>query len=367
MNKVKNETTVAFHPGYYVKEYLSETGMNQHELAKRLNTTEKTVSELVNGKIDLNNNLINGLSLVLGTSKSLWENLDKAYQRDKLKIREQNMLKKERAIESEIDYSYWEKMNLVKSTRITNERINELRKYLKVSSLKVLENKNFLVQYKTAVKNVTDKNIINSNAWIQTALNIGVSREVDSINLTYLKKSLRDIRDMTTEEPKLFMPKLRCIFKKSGIVFVILPNLKNCGVNGAVKWLGKDKVLLALNDRRKYADVFWFALFHEIKHVFQKKTAHMIVSIDNMTDVASNLKLSKLEDEADDFAKNELINKNDYHQFVNNHDFSDSAIQNFATRIGIHPGIVVGRLQRERLIPYHYLNQLKVKYEVRSS
>ena len=48
------------------------------------------------------------------------------------------------------------------------------------------------------------------------------------------------------------------------VALVLLPNLKNCGVNGAVKWLGKDKVVLVLNDRRKYADTFWFALFHEI-------------------------------------------------------------------------------------------------------
>lgn len=86
MNKMKNETIVAFHPGYYVEGFLSETGMNQHELAKRLNTTDETVNKLVNGNIDLNDHLINGLSLVLGTSKVLWENLDKTYRQNKQRI-----------------------------------------------------------------------------------------------------------------------------------------------------------------------------------------------------------------------------------------------------------------------------------------
>ncbi|RRG03118.1 MAG: helix-turn-helix domain-containing protein [Lactobacillus sp.] len=64
--------------------------MSQHELAKRLNTTKKTISELVNGKIDLNDNLINGLSLVSETSKLLWRNLNNRYQQDKQKIDEQS-------------------------------------------------------------------------------------------------------------------------------------------------------------------------------------------------------------------------------------------------------------------------------------
>lgn len=90
MNKVNYENMAVFHPGYYVKDFLSETGMSQHELAKRSNTTKKTISELVNGKIDLNDNLINGLSLVSGTSKLLWRNLNNRYQQDKKKIDEQS-------------------------------------------------------------------------------------------------------------------------------------------------------------------------------------------------------------------------------------------------------------------------------------
>ncbi|WP_415563136.1 helix-turn-helix transcriptional regulator [Lentilactobacillus hilgardii] len=86
MNKMKNETIVAFHPGYYVEGFLSETGMNQRELAKRLNTTDEAVNKLINGKINLNNHLISGLSLVLGTSKELWENLDKTYRQNKQRI-----------------------------------------------------------------------------------------------------------------------------------------------------------------------------------------------------------------------------------------------------------------------------------------
>lgn len=50
---------------------------------------------------------------------------------------------------------------------------------------------------------------------------------------------------------------------------VVLPYLKNSGINGAVKKIGS-RLLLMVNDRRGYADTLWFTLFHEIGHVINK-------------------------------------------------------------------------------------------------
>ncbi|HXF63241.1 MAG TPA: hypothetical protein VNK95_16560 [Caldilineaceae bacterium] len=38
---------------------------------------------------------------------------------------------------------------------------------------------------------------------------------------------------------------------------------------------------------------------------------------------------------------------------------SKAAVQSFAARIGIHPGIVVGRLQHDGIIPQSWMNELK--------
>ena len=122
--------------------------------------------------------------------------------------------------------------------------------------------------------------------------------------------------------------------------------------------------MLAINDRRKYSDVFWFALFHEIKHVFQRKIGHTIVSADDDIGITSALDLNKLEEEADSFARDFLISPRDYNSFVNNSDYSYSAVVNFSKQIGIQPGILVGRLQRDKLIGYNQLNGLKIKYKI---
>ena len=53
MNKVEHDNIIAFHPGYVIKDILEGEGMSQDELSKRLGTSAKTVSKLINGKIDL--------------------------------------------------------------------------------------------------------------------------------------------------------------------------------------------------------------------------------------------------------------------------------------------------------------------------
>ncbi|GBG94011.1 toxin/antitoxin system, Antitoxin component [Ligilactobacillus salitolerans] len=364
MNKTSYDNLAAFHPGYYIKEYLADQGMNQKELADRLNTNEKTVSQLVNGKINLNAELEIGLSLALGTSQQLWHDLNQRYLKVKAEIEFQTRLDDEKDIQQQLDYKFWEKLGLVEETHQSQAKVQELRKFFKISSLDVLKSRDFLVQYRTAVAEVKDVNVINSNAWVQTALNLGNSIETEPINLAYLQDNLPVIRQMTLKTPQEFLPELRDIFQRAGVAFVILPNLKNCGVNGAVKWLGKSKVLLAMNDRRKYSDIFWFTLFHEIRHVLQKKKGHIIINGAQNSGITSSLNMAELEKDANQFAQNILIKPADYAKFVAEGDFSQATVENFAQKISIQPGIVVGRLQNDGYLNYKQMNNLKEKYTV---
>ena len=72
-----------------------------------------------------------------------------------------------------------------------------------------------------------------------------------------------------------------------------MPHLKNSGVNGAVKWVSEDRVVLAMNNRGLDADKFWFSLFHEIKHVLQQKIKTVFISstVEEMMDINNNLEL----------------------------------------------------------------------------
>ena len=72
----------------------------------------------------------------------------------------------------------------------------------------------------------------------------------------------------------------------------------------------------------------------------------------------------KLEIEADKFSKNYLIPPVDYRRLAPSKYTSDDEIVEFANSIGIHPGIVAGRLQHEGIIAQNRCSKLKEKYVI---
>ena len=112
------------------------------------------------------------------------------------------------------------------------------------------------------MNSVKEKNVINSRAWVQTAINISNNVQTKPYNSQKLKTALPEIKKMTTQKPEKCITRLEKIFAESGVAFVLLPNLKNSGVNGAVKWVKDDRVVLAMNEKSLNSDSFWFLLFH---------------------------------------------------------------------------------------------------------
>ena len=78
-NYIEYEDVIAFHPGYYIKELVEESGLTQEDFAKRLDTTPKNLSLLVRGEQSLSIDVALKLSRMLGTSVIYWLNLQNAY------------------------------------------------------------------------------------------------------------------------------------------------------------------------------------------------------------------------------------------------------------------------------------------------
>lgn len=100
----------------------------------------------------------------------------------------------------------------------------------------------------------------------------------------------------------------------------------------------------------------WFSLLHELGHVRQRKMTKTLV------DFEANDSIEDFDKEADQFAKDLLIPPNDFALFSATNSFSEKSIRDFANALYVHPGIVVGRLQKEELIPYSHLNHMKQKF-----
>ena len=353
---------VAFHPGYYIADIIEDMEISQAEFATRMGTSTKTLSQLINGKSNISNDLAKKLSVMLGTSVEVWLNLQNTYDQKLIEIQMAKDIDSQAELAKEIDYKYFVDVVGLETAKSINDKVNNLCKFFMVSNLRIMLQQDFLVNFRTSASCNNEKNIINSRAWIQTAMNISKYIDTKPYNAAMLKEYLPELRSMTVKKPEEFLPRMREIFSDCGIAFVLLPHLKNSGVNGAVKWVTEDRVVLAMNNRGLDADKFWFSLFHEIKHVLQQKIKTVFISstVEEMKDFNNNLEI-----EADRFAMDYLISPKDYEKLNPTRYTSDNDIKEFAKEIGIHPGIVAGRLQHEGIIAQNRCSKLKEKYVIK--
>ena len=344
---------IAFHPGYYVKEIVDESGLTQEDFARRLGTTPKNLSMLVRGEQDLSIDIAAKLSRMLGTSVDIWLNLQQSYNEKIAEIISDEELAREKEVFKKIDYKYFrDNFGFPDMPRKVDEQIKRVREYLKLASLSVLKERDLAVNFKSYSENLSESNIVNANTMVQIAINQAIRTDAPKYNKAKFEKAVSYALTQTSNHDN-FMPLITNAFNDAGVVLIVLPNLKNSGINGATKRVD-GKIMLMVNDRRHYADTFWFALFHEIGHILN---GDMGISY-----------CDEIEDKADDYARNILIPEDKYKEFIKNTAvFDEKNIRVFANSINRDPGIVLGRLQMDKLVDYQntYLsNELRHKYKV---
>ena len=93
---------VAYHLGYYIADIIEDMEISQVEFATRMGTTAKTLSQLINGQANISNDLAKKLSVMLGTSVEVWQNLQNTYDQKLIEIQQAKDVIQELQLE---DYS----------------------------------------------------------------------------------------------------------------------------------------------------------------------------------------------------------------------------------------------------------------------
>ena len=347
---LSSRTYVAIPPGATIKEQLADRGMSQKEFAIRMNLSEKHVSQLINGKVELTPEVANHLEMVFGIPASFWNNLEANYRDKLIKANEENTMDADKEILKHMPYQQMAECGWVSKTQVLVEKVFNLRKFYEVSELSILENSDLMHLACRRLK-ITDKSDAELLAFAQEAKI--KAREIDTskINIERLKKLIPKIKDMTRKDLNEFSTDLIDLLAGCGIALVILPSLKGSYLHGVTFKDGK-KIVIGITNRGKYADRFWFSLFHELGHIL---LGHL--SLENGTSEAD-------EEAANNFARNRLIPQAMFDCFVRAGVFTRDALLSFAKEIAIDPGIVVGRLQKEGYIQFNWHNDLKTKYVI---
>lgn len=354
-NYVEYKDEIAFHPGYYIQEILEDKCWTQEDFAKRLGTTPKNLSCLINGKQRLSADMAAKLSRMLGTSENYWLNLQTAYDTLIAKFKSDEELHKEREIFKHINYKYFvDHFHLPKLPRETDKQIAQVRSLLHVSSLSILAGKDCAVNFRSAGDTLSEANTVRANLMVLLATNRALKIEAPPFDKRKFEKAVQYALTLTRKHDEFF-PLLRKAFLDAGVILIILPNMPGSKVNGATKKINSQRMLM-VNDRRLFSDTFWFTLFHEIGHIMYGNYG---ASFEEETGDA--------EQKADQYASDQLIPPEKYREFIAGRKFSMESILSFAEGIDRDPAIVLGRLQNDGYVLYNnrQFSALRHRYTVK--
>lgn len=347
----RSRSYIATPPGSTIKEQLDDRGMSQKEFASRMGMSEKHISHLINGDVQLTSDVAFRLEMVLGLPASFWSNLEVIYREKLAKVEAENSLDADIALAQKLPYNEMARYGWLPETRKPAERAINLRKFFEVVQLERLDNSSLIPKIACRRLSISEKADFALIAWIQRAKIEARNICTSPIDLNALTKLLPTIRAMTVKDPSVFCPALHTMMRNCGIALVFLPHIDGSFLHGAT-FYDNNKIVVGLTVRGKDADKFWFSLFHEIGHILLGHLNHG----EEIGDEA--------EKAADNFARDTLIAPNAFQSFVNQRVFTKDSLLCFSDAVGIDPGIVVGRLQKEGYIDFSWYNELKTKYEI---
>lgn len=265
-NYIEFNDKIAFHPGYYVKELVEESGLTQEDFAKRLNTTPKNLSILIRGEQRLSIDIAAKLSRMLGTSINYWLNLQQTYDVLQAEYLLECESRKETEVFAQLDYNYFIKyFGLPDSCEKVSERIKNVREFLGVASLCVLKEQSLAVSFRSYAHEMDEQNIINANAMVQIAINKALNTNAPKFNRKQFEKAI-EFAVLQERKQETLISLIKDKFLSAGVVLIVMPELKSSGINGATKKVD-GKILLMVTEQGVNTDSFMFTLFHEIGHI----------------------------------------------------------------------------------------------------
>lgn len=365
MAKKKNiscQPNYAVAPGETLRETIETIGMTQAELADRTGRPKKTINEIITGKAAITAETALQLERVLGVPASFWNNLERNYREALARLKEEEELQKQEEWANHFPIEAMVKLGWIPREDSKIDKIRGLLNFFGVA--RIHEWKGLWENPEAAYRKTTvyQTNHYAVAAWLRKGEAEAAKLETRTYNRKLFNSALRMIRSMTVNPPGIFEPKMRKICADAGVAVVFTPEIPGTHVYGATRWLKATKALIQLSLRGKSDDHLWFSFFHEAGHIFlHGKDEIFIETTDKNGTRIDGTK--KEEQEADQFSRDFLIPPKEYHIFFQDQQFDLTSIQRFAANLGITPGIVVGRLQHEKVIPFNQGNSLKKRFK----
>ncbi len=342
-------------PGETLLETLEALEMSQADLAKRTGRPLKTINEIIHGKAALTPDTALQLEKVLNIPASFWINRESRYREFLARQAELTRLNEDLAILKQLPIKQMRDYGWIPPTTDKRQQLAFVLRHCGVASpaqLPALGNR-LMASFRKSPKSDS----LVATLWIRQGEIEAAKNFCAPYDAHKFRTALGQIRSLTLHSPDVFQPQLKKLCAEAGVAVVFVRELPKAGICGATKWLKKDKAMIQLSLRYKTNDHLWFTFFHEAAHLLLHSQSQTFYETDNRSE-------EKEEIEANQFAADFLIPPDELTSFLaatQGRPISKVAINRLANRLGIAPGIVVGRLQHEKKIPPSHCNDLKIK------
>jgi HTH-type transcriptional regulator/antitoxin HigA len=347
-------------PGEFIREELEARDWSQVELAQILGKPTQAVNEVLLGKRGITPDMALALAEAFGTSAELWMNLETSY-RLSLSRGTDSQIAKRAKLYSFAPVNEMQKRGWIPKGTDSSSVERAILSFFEVESLDAQPHFAAAARKATSYAETTPSQM----AWLYRAKHLA---ELVEVTATYSKELLRNslarIRALAADPQELrHLPKT---LADAGIRLVVIEHLPKTKIDGAAFWLDADSPVIALSCRYDRVDSIWHTVTHELAHIWNEDGRDGTVQIDSSIVGADRVPSSERpasERKIDEMACSLLVPPDELNSFIRRVRpmYSKVRIIQFANKIGIHPGIVVGQLQHREEIGYQHSREMLVK------
>jgi HTH-type transcriptional regulator / antitoxin HigA len=329
------------HPGHYIREELEERGWSQRDLAYILGTPEQAINMILSGKRGISPEMAKAFATAFDVHPDLFANLQRAYDMARAREPDPGVARRAR-LQSAYPVREMIKRGWLEDTDAAMLEV-QMARFFEVASATEIPHLEHAAK-KTSYDDTPPEQL----AWLfrvrQIARGVVVPR--------YSEKALRDALSrlhslLIDPEEARHVPRL---LAECGVRFVIVESLPNAKIDGVCFWLDKQSPVIGMSLRYDRIDNFWFVLRHEIEHVLQRDgQIKEIIDAELEGDKAGDGgNLPPEERVANAAAADFCIPSAEIASFVARKApfFAERDVIGFARRLNVHPGLVVGQIQK---------------------
>jgi len=335
----ERKPAAVFPPGAFIKEEIDARGWTQEDLARILGKPFPTVNQILNGKRAIIAETAMRLAAAFGNSPQFWMNLEATWQLHRQgETLDADRVRSRARLYDLAPVREMAKRGWLKKTKTSKELEVELKRFFDVQSLDDVPNLAAAARASTQ----DEHGGMTSSQWTWCCRAIQLARMVEAKRFSRSKLSgivdaLRPF--MCDPEEVRHVPK---VLSSAGIRLVIVEHLSRTRIDGAALWPSESSPVIAMSLRYGRIDHFWFTLMHELAHICNRDGGRADIDI-----LQQSEDLDDAEEKANEQAAAWLVSPKKLESFILRTTplYSTQGIQNFAKRMGIHPGIVVGQLK----------------------